>query len=86
MIVLGSDFNPETMTSNALYIAQMRIDSSPTHIMYFNNATNEVTYGVNTGGNLESDVAELTKSIDYALAKVDDASTLVTDIDKIKQI
>ena len=49
-----------------------------------NNSTREVTYGVNTGGNLEPDVAKLTKSIDTALAKVDDASTFVTDIDQNK--
>ena len=83
-IVLGIDFNPETMENNALYVAQVRTDSSPTHIMYFNNETKEVTYGVNAGSDLEGDVADLTDKIDAALEKVNSASTIVTDIKAIK--
>ena len=63
-----------------MYVAQVRIDSSPTHIMYFNNETKEITYGINTGENLESDIAELTDKIDEALEKVKSTSTIVTDI------
>jgi hypothetical protein len=46
-IVLGSDFQPESMEDDSLYIAKVRLDSSPSHIMYFNNDTKEVTYGIN---------------------------------------
>ena len=72
------------MENNALYVAQVRIDSSPTHIIYFNNEAKEVTYGVNAGSDLESDVADLTSKIDAAPEKVDLAFTIVTNVDTNK--
>ena len=45
--VIGFNFK-SALNSNALYIAQVRLDSSPNHVMYFNNLTNELTYGINT--------------------------------------
>ena len=74
------DFNPETMYDDSINVARVRVGSSPTNILYLNNTTNEVTYGVKTIGNLDNDVAELAKSIDEALAKVNATSTIVTAI------
>ena len=68
--VIGCNFT-SAVNSRALYIANVRIDPSPVHILYFNNVTREVTYGaVNAGGKLESDIAELTKKVNEEYSRL----------------
>ena len=46
------------MNSNAFYVTPIRSDATPQNILYYDDTTKEITYGVNNGSGLGETVVE----------------------------
>ena len=54
--VIGCNFK-SAVNSDAFYVTPIRSDSTPLNILYYDNTTKEITFGVNTGSNIEETLA-----------------------------
>ena len=88
--VIGSNFT-SAVNSNAFYVTPIRADATPLNILYYDNTTKEITYGINTGSDVEkaltADHIAMKEAISVAQARIAfNAADIAVNLAKLRQI